>query len=94
MTMRKGEFSRFLLQPKYAYGDMGCPPLVPAAAVILYEVHILDFLDSGQVDDFIAMSPVGKLLVSCCCKVKNPTRHFQATVLMSYKRIFLYILVD
>ncbi|KAA8583189.1 hypothetical protein FQN60_015735 [Etheostoma spectabile] len=33
------------------------PPLIPAAAVVLYEVQILDFLDSGQVDDFIAMSP-------------------------------------
>ncbi|TNN47521.1 Inactive peptidyl-prolyl cis-trans isomerase FKBP6 [Liparis tanakae] len=57
LTMRKGEFSRFLFQPQYAYGDMGCPPFIPAAAVILYEVQILDFLDSGQVDDFIAMSP-------------------------------------
>ncbi|XP_075940983.1 inactive peptidyl-prolyl cis-trans isomerase FKBP6 [Anarhichas minor] len=57
LTMRKGEFSRFLFQPQYAYGDMGCPPLIPAAAVILYEVQILDFLDSGQVDDFITMSP-------------------------------------
>uniref|UniRef100_A0A8C3ARU1 peptidylprolyl isomerase n=1 Tax=Cyclopterus lumpus TaxID=8103 RepID=A0A8C3ARU1_CYCLU len=53
LTMRKGEFSRFLFQPQYAYGDMGCPPLIPAAAVILYEIQILDFLDSGQVDDFI-----------------------------------------
>ncbi|KAM6906474.1 inactive peptidyl-prolyl cis-trans isomerase FKBP6 [Lycodopsis pacificus] len=57
LTMRKGEFSRFLFQPQYAYGDMGCPPLIPAAAVILYEIQILDFLDSRQVDDFITMSP-------------------------------------
>nr|XP_046229996.1 inactive peptidyl-prolyl cis-trans isomerase FKBP6 [Scatophagus argus] len=56
LTMKKGEFSRFLFQPQYAYRDMGCPPLIPAAAVVLYEVHILDFLDSGQVDDFMAMS--------------------------------------
>ncbi|XP_028253703.1 inactive peptidyl-prolyl cis-trans isomerase FKBP6 [Parambassis ranga] len=57
LTMRKGEFSRFLFQPQYAYGDMGCPPIIPAAAVVLYEVQILDFLDSGQVDDFTALSP-------------------------------------
>ncbi|KAM8832188.1 inactive peptidyl-prolyl cis-trans isomerase FKBP6 isoform 1-T2 [Spinachia spinachia] len=57
LTMRKGEFARFLFQPRYAYGDMGCPPLIPAAAVILYEIQMLDFLDSGQVDNFIAMSP-------------------------------------
>lgn len=58
LTMKKGEFSRFLFKPQYAYGDLGCPPLIPAFSVVLYEVHILDFLDSGQVDDFIAMSEV------------------------------------
>ncbi|XP_039981476.1 inactive peptidyl-prolyl cis-trans isomerase FKBP6 [Xiphias gladius] len=57
LTMQKGEFSRFLFQPQYAYGDMGCPPSIPAAAVVLYEVQILDFLDSRQVDDFVALSP-------------------------------------
>ncbi|XP_010739761.2 inactive peptidyl-prolyl cis-trans isomerase FKBP6 [Larimichthys crocea] len=57
LTMKKGEFSRFLLEPQYAYGDLGCPPLIPAAAVVLYEIQIIDYLDSGQVDDFIALSP-------------------------------------
>lgn len=66
LTMQKGEFSRFLFQPQYAYGAMGCPPFIPAAAVVLYEVQILDFLDSGQVDDFIALSPVGVLWLSQC----------------------------
>lgn len=63
LTMKKGEFSRFLLEPQYAYGDLGCPPLIPAAAVVLYEIQIIDYLDSGQVDDFIALSPVGVLLL-------------------------------
>lgn len=62
LTMKKGEFSRFLFQPQYAYGDIGCPPFIPGAATVLYEVHILDYLDSAQVDDVTAMSPVGKLL--------------------------------
>lgn len=62
LTMKRGEFSRFLFQPQYAYGDMGCPPFIPAAATVLYEVHVLDYLDSAQVDDVTAMSPVGKLL--------------------------------
>lgn len=57
LTMKKGEFSRFLLQPQYAYGDMGCPPFIPPQSVVLYEVHVLDFLDSGQVDDFLALDP-------------------------------------
>lgn len=63
LTMKKGEFSRFLFKPQYAYGNMGCPPRIPADAVVLYEVEVLDFLDSGQVDDFTALSPVGALLV-------------------------------
>ncbi|XP_034756521.1 inactive peptidyl-prolyl cis-trans isomerase FKBP6 isoform X1 [Etheostoma cragini] len=78
LTMKKGEFSRFLLQPQYAYGDMGCPPLIPAAAVVLYEVQILDFLDSGQVDDFIAMSPEDQNTVplSTLFEVVNTLRSF------------------
>lgn len=60
LTMKRGEFSRFLFQPKYAYGDMGCPPYIPAAATVLYEVQILDYFDSAQVDDFCAVSSVGR----------------------------------
>lgn len=56
LTMRRGEFSRFLLQPQYAYGDMGCPPRIPPKAQILFEVHVLDYLDSGQVDEFLTLS--------------------------------------
>ncbi|KPP68264.1 hypothetical protein Z043_113075 [Scleropages formosus] len=57
LTMKSGEFSRFLFLPKYAYGDMGCPPLIPPSATLLYEVHLLDFLDSAEVDAFFALSP-------------------------------------
>ncbi|XP_061785224.1 inactive peptidyl-prolyl cis-trans isomerase FKBP6 isoform X1 [Nerophis lumbriciformis] len=64
LTMRKGEFSRFLLHPRYAYGKMGCPPLIPAAAPVLFEIQILDILDSGQVDDFVILSPVWRSTVS------------------------------
>ncbi|XP_077366995.1 inactive peptidyl-prolyl cis-trans isomerase FKBP6 isoform X1 [Festucalex cinctus] len=56
LTMRKGEFSRFLLQPHYAYGHMGCPPLIPAASRVLFEIHIVDFMDSGQVDEFVQLT--------------------------------------
>ncbi|XP_074541121.1 inactive peptidyl-prolyl cis-trans isomerase FKBP6 isoform X3 [Halichoeres trimaculatus] len=78
LTMRKGEFSRFLFQPQYAYGDMGCPPFIPSSATVLYEVHILDFLDSGQVDDFIGMSPEEQNMVplSTLLEVVNTVRSF------------------
>lgn len=57
LTMKKGEFSRFLLQPQYAFGNSGCPPLIPPHAEVLYEVHVLDYFDSGQVDEFLTMCP-------------------------------------
>ncbi|XP_012734526.2 inactive peptidyl-prolyl cis-trans isomerase FKBP6 [Fundulus heteroclitus] len=57
LTMKKGEFARFLLHHQYAYGEMGCPPFIPPSSTVLYEVHILDYLDSGQVDEFIGMCP-------------------------------------
>ncbi|KAG7240183.1 hypothetical protein INR49_027234 [Caranx melampygus] len=78
LTMQKGEFSRFLFQPRYAYGDMGCPPLIPAAAVVLYEVHILDFFNSGQVDEFVALSPDEQRSVplSTVLEVVNTLRSF------------------
>ncbi|XP_077442807.1 inactive peptidyl-prolyl cis-trans isomerase FKBP6 isoform X2 [Stigmatopora argus] len=69
LSMRKGEFSRFLLQPRYAYGDMGCPPLITAAARVLFEIQIVDVLDLGLVDELLQMTaeeqnevPLSKLL--------------------------------
>ncbi|XP_062844884.1 inactive peptidyl-prolyl cis-trans isomerase FKBP6 [Trichomycterus rosablanca] len=56
LTMRKGEFSRFLFQPRYAYGEMGCPPLIPPMASVLFEVQVLDFFDSAQVDEFFSLT--------------------------------------
>ncbi|KAJ8266567.1 hypothetical protein GJAV_G00131970 [Gymnothorax javanicus] len=56
LTMKKGEFSRFLFLPNYAYGQIGCPPLIPPSATVLYEVQVLDYLDSAEVDDFIALT--------------------------------------
>ncbi|XP_041661685.1 inactive peptidyl-prolyl cis-trans isomerase FKBP6 isoform X2 [Cheilinus undulatus] len=78
LTMKKGEFSRFLFQPQYAYGDMGCPPFIPSSATVLYEVHILDFLDSGQADDFIAMVPEEQNTapLSTLLEVVNTVRSF------------------
>ncbi|CAN9507741.1 unnamed protein product [Ophioblennius macclurei] len=78
LTMQKGEFSRFLCQPQYAYGAIGCPPMVPASAVVLFEIHIIDVLDSGKVDDFCAMSPVEQNAVplSALLEVVSALRSF------------------
>ncbi|MGH0155633.1 UNVERIFIED_CONTAM: hypothetical protein FKN15_059520 [Acipenser sinensis] len=57
LTMKKGEFSRFLFLPRYAYGRLGCPPLTPPSATVLFEVQLIDFLDSAEVDDFFSRTP-------------------------------------
>ncbi|XP_078535706.1 inactive peptidyl-prolyl cis-trans isomerase FKBP6 isoform X1 [Lissotriton helveticus] len=57
LTMRKGELSRYLFKPSYAYGTLGCPPLIPPNATILFEMELLDFLDTALSDDFFDLSP-------------------------------------
>lgn len=58
LTMRKGELARFLFKPCYAFGAVGCPPLIPPNATVLFEVELLDFLDSAESDRFFDLTPV------------------------------------
>ncbi|XP_059829081.1 inactive peptidyl-prolyl cis-trans isomerase FKBP6 isoform X8 [Hypanus sabinus] len=78
LTMRKGEFSRFLFKPEYAYGKMGCPPRIPPNATVMFEIDILDFLDTSESDQYFSLSqaeqinyPLDKLL-----KIVNTEREF------------------
>ncbi|KAE8622402.1 hypothetical protein XENTR_v10005227 [Xenopus tropicalis] len=57
LTMQRGELSRFLFSPKYAYGTLGCSPLIPPSATVLFEIELLDFLDTAESDLFCALSP-------------------------------------
>ncbi|KAM9003116.1 LOW QUALITY PROTEIN: inactive peptidyl-prolyl cis-trans isomerase FKBP6, partial [Sarcophilus harrisii] len=55
LTMRKGELA-VSLQPRYAYGALGCPPLIPPNTTVLFELELLDFLDSAESDEFFALT--------------------------------------
>ncbi|XP_026564245.1 inactive peptidyl-prolyl cis-trans isomerase FKBP6 [Pseudonaja textilis] len=57
LTMRKGELARFLFKPNYAFGTLGCPPLIPPNSTVLFEVELLDFLDSAESDRFFDLPP-------------------------------------
>ncbi|GCC29826.1 hypothetical protein chiPu_0008268 [Chiloscyllium punctatum] len=77
-TMRKGEFARFLFKPQYAYGQMGCPPRIPANATVMFELEILHVVDTLESDEYFMLSqeeqityPVEKLL-----KVASTEREF------------------
>ncbi|KAK2509860.1 hypothetical protein MC885_007242 [Smutsia gigantea] len=56
LSMQRGELARFLFKPTYAYGTLGCPPLIPANTTVLFEIELLDFLDSAESDKFYALS--------------------------------------
>ena len=61
LSMRKGELARFLFKPTYAYGPLGCPPLIPPNATVLFEIELIDFLDSAESDKFCALSAVSSI---------------------------------
>ncbi|XP_075710250.1 inactive peptidyl-prolyl cis-trans isomerase FKBP6 isoform X2 [Rhinoderma darwinii] len=52
LTMQRGELSQFLYSPTYAYGKMGCLPLIPPSSTVLFEIEMLDFLDTAESDAF------------------------------------------
>ncbi|NXN91219.1 FKBP6 isomerase, partial [Rhinopomastus cyanomelas] len=55
-TMKKGEMARFVFSPDYAYGQQGCHPLIPPNATVMFEVEVLDFLDSAESDAFFKLT--------------------------------------
>nr|XP_009940812.1 PREDICTED: inactive peptidyl-prolyl cis-trans isomerase FKBP6 [Opisthocomus hoazin] len=78
LTMKKGEVARFVFTPAYAYGQQGCPPLIPPNATVMFEVELLDFLDSDESDAFFELTaeqqdmfPLQKVV-----KVANTEREF------------------
>ena len=42
-TMARGEVARLRCAPSYAYGEAGSQPSVPANAVLVFDVEMLDF---------------------------------------------------
>lgn len=52
VSMKLGEISRFLINHEYAYGDMGCPPRVPAKSLVLFEVELIHFHDEAKIVEF------------------------------------------
>ncbi|KFW03341.1 Peptidyl-prolyl cis-trans isomerase FKBP6, partial [Eurypyga helias] len=78
LTMKKGEVARFVFMPGYAYGRQGCLPLIPPNATVLFEVEVLDFLDTNESDAFFELTaeqqdtfPLQKVL-----NVANTERQF------------------
>ncbi|NXF77770.1 FKBP6 isomerase, partial [Sclerurus mexicanus] len=56
LSMARGEAARFVFAPQYAYGQRGCPPCIPPDTTVLFEVEVLDFIDSEECDVFFELS--------------------------------------
>ncbi|XP_074779348.1 inactive peptidyl-prolyl cis-trans isomerase FKBP6 [Athene noctua] len=56
LSMKKGEVARFVFMPDYAYGQRGCPPLIPPNATVMFIVELLDFLDTEESDAFFELT--------------------------------------
>ncbi|KAM5228638.1 inactive peptidyl-prolyl cis-trans isomerase FKBP6 [Ctenodactylus gundi] len=89
LSMRRGELARFLFKPTYAYGTLGCPPLIPANATVLFEMELLDFLDSAESDKFCALSAEqqGQFPLQKVLKVAKTEREF-GNYLFRQKRFY------
>lgn len=55
-TMCVGEQAIIILDPKVAFGELGCPPRVPGNCEILYQVHIMRLYEEGSIGDFLTLS--------------------------------------
>ncbi|CAL1133578.1 unnamed protein product, partial [Cladocopium goreaui] len=48
-TMTKGEVAEFTIAPRFAYDDLGAPPLVPPDATLVFEVELMDWENKSDV---------------------------------------------
>ncbi|CAG7836854.1 unnamed protein product [Allacma fusca] len=55
-TMCIGEISKFMINPIFAFGEMGCPPRIPAGARIVFTVELLRFVPKEKFADVLHMS--------------------------------------
>jgi len=74
-SMKKQEKSQFLIDHQYAFGFMGCPPRVPAEAVILCVVELLDFVEEGVAEALLAIPAEERSKMKTYKDIEKAARH-------------------
>ncbi|XP_037515888.1 inactive peptidyl-prolyl cis-trans isomerase FKBP6 [Rhipicephalus sanguineus] len=94
-SMRRGEECRVVVSPKYGFGDMGCQPRIPPRATLVYELTLLNFIetefdgdmDSLEHDDYRQL-PFDVVYEMCCRKHRNGNRFYEADDYASAARCY------
>ncbi|XP_063979558.1 inactive peptidyl-prolyl cis-trans isomerase FKBP6 [Diachasmimorpha longicaudata] len=55
-SMRKHEVSIFWVHPDYAFGELGCAPLIPPSVEIMFVISLINYLDNASVNNFANLS--------------------------------------
>lgn len=51
--LKEGERANILIKPSMAYGELGCPPLIPECASLFYHVKIYKVWDMSELDGLL-----------------------------------------
>ena len=57
LTMREREEAHFIVEPRFAFGNLGCPPRIPGDATILYVIQIIQVFQEGTIGDYFTLPP-------------------------------------
>ncbi|KAL1425358.1 hypothetical protein MTO96_019244 [Rhipicephalus appendiculatus] len=94
-SMRRGEQCRVVVSPEYGFGDMGCRPRIPPHATLVYEITLLNFIetefdgdmDSLEHEDYRQL-PFEVVYEMCCRKHRNGNRFYEADDYASAARCY------
>jgi FKBP-type peptidyl-prolyl cis-trans isomerase len=82
-SMKVGEKSQFIIDQSFGFGPIGCPPRIPPAVDLFYDIEVRKVLAEGTIQDFIHKSieqqqllPFQKLLDMADSERKSGNAYF------------------